>query len=116
MKRIQDYSTRFFRLLDSIVNQESYVIKGQCIHVQISLKNIVESLDAPSHFGYADLKHRILTPLMKHINQNSQLTIEILEECRTNRTIEHIAIGLVSHNSIPSEVLATTTQFIRNKL
>lgn len=114
--RIQDYSTRLFKLLDSIVNQKSYVIKGQYIHVQISLKNIVESLDIPSHFGYADIKFRVLKPLMNHINETSDLTLEILEERLTNRRVEYIVIGISSHNSIPSEVLTTTTQFIRDTL
>lgn len=115
MMRIKDNTLRLFKLLDGIVNQKSYVIKGQSITVHISLQNIVSSLDIPSHFRYSDIKFRILNPLIKHINETSDLTFEIVEERRTNRVVDHLVIGITSANSSPSEILTTTTQFIRNR-
>lgn len=113
--RIQDNTLQFFKLLDGIVNQQSYVIKDQSIQVHLSLKSIVESLDIPSRFGYVDIKFRFLNPLIKHVNETSDLAFEILEEHRTNRVVDGLVIGITSHNSSPSEILKTTTQFIRNR-
>lgn len=114
--RAQKYTVPFFKLLDEIVNQQDYVFEDRSILVRLSLTNIVERLDVPSHFGYADIKSWVLKPLIKHINETSDLELEILEERRNNRVVEHLVIGITSPNSSPAEILKTTTQFIRKRM
>ena len=115
MLRLQDQSLRFFSVLDALVNCKSYVIDEKALHIQVPLERISCALDIPPDFGYANTKARFLKPLISHINCNSDLAINILEERRINRKIEYLVIGITSNRSTPSEILGVATQFIRNR-
>lgn len=104
-----------YKLLDEAVSRKSFSIDEEVVVVVITVSMLRTALNIPDNLGFADAKHRYLGPLLKDINEHSQLNLSIVDERKMDKKVNLLSFKVSSVSLTPAEVLNQITKF-RKKL
>lgn len=110
----QNRKRALFCLLDEKIVTNQYTSEDENLVLVVSIQEIYECLQVPSSYRYVDVKHKIISPLLEKISNESELTIKLVDEIRNERKITGLLLMIHSFNRPISKILDDISVFVRS--